>query len=280
MPRIFRLIICLLAAGLTACATVPSTQQRLDIANALASRAAWAEENINGGAFTLATWHAVPLKHSARLTVYIEGDGLAWLSPSTVSDDPTPLNPLALKLALSQPSGNAVYMARPCQYVPDSLSACPSRYWTQSRFAEEVIQASDHVLSQLKARAGATRLTIVGYSGGGAVAALLAARRNDVDKLITVAGNLDHQLWTDAKGLTPLSSSLNPATYSVQLSHVQQWHFVGSDDQVIPPAIAQQFAQRFPLAQRPRVIVLEGKDHHCCWEQDWPELWHKFAFDQ
>lgn len=280
MPHLFCLIICVLAAGITACNTVPSTQQRLDIANTLASRAAWTEENVNGGTFTLATWHAVPVMHSAQLTVYIEGDGLAWLSPSTVSDDPTPLNPLALKLALAQPNGNAVYMARPCQYVPGSSPACASRYWTQSRFSEEVIQASDHVLSQLKARAGAKTLTLVGYSGGGAVAALLAARRNDVDKLITVAGNLDHQHWTESKGLTPLATSLNPATFSTQLLHVQQWHFVGSDDQVIPPAIAQQFAQRFPLAQRPRVIVLQGKNHHCCWEQDWPELWQQFAVEQ
>lgn len=33
------------------------------------------------------------------LRVYIEGDGLAWISKTEQSLDPTPLNPLALRLA-------------------------------------------------------------------------------------------------------------------------------------------------------------------------------------
>jgi len=39
----------------------------------------------------------------------------AWLAVPRPSQDPTPVDPLALRLALVQPTGNAAYLARPCQ---------------------------------------------------------------------------------------------------------------------------------------------------------------------
>ena len=54
-----------------------------------------------------------------RLHVYLEGDGQAFVSQGGyASSDPTPRNPLALRLAIQDNSANAVvYLARPCQYV-------------------------------------------------------------------------------------------------------------------------------------------------------------------
>jgi hypothetical protein len=49
------------------------------------------------------------------LTVYIEGDGFAWLSRSQASYDPSPLNPVGLELALRHPLGESAYLARTCQ---------------------------------------------------------------------------------------------------------------------------------------------------------------------
>jgi hypothetical protein len=43
------------------------------------------------------------------------------------------------------------------------------------------------------------------------VASLVAARRHDVVRLVTVAGNLDHLAWTTLHGVSPLTGSLNPA---------------------------------------------------------------------
>jgi pimeloyl-ACP methyl ester carboxylesterase len=63
----------------------------------------------------------------------------------------------------------------------------------------------------LKQRSGSTRLTLVGYSGGGTIAVLLAARRSDVAEVITVAANLDVGYWTQRDGLSPLTGSLDPA---------------------------------------------------------------------
>jgi hypothetical protein len=66
-----------------------------------------------------------------------------------------------------------------------------------------VISASNQAVDALKQRYGAQEIVLVGYSGGGAVAALVAARRTDVVRLVTVAGNLDHLAWTHLHSVPP-----------------------------------------------------------------------------
>jgi dienelactone hydrolase len=207
----------------------------------------------------------------AHLTVYIEGDGLAWINGQQPSSDPTPNNPLALRLALAHPKGNAAYLGRPCQYVGAGSAGCAEAYWTHQRFAPEVIEASSLALDGLKQQFGATKITLVGYSGGAAVALLLAARRSDISQVITVAGNLDHHAWTQRMKIEALTGSLNPADAIAQLPHIPQTHFAGDVDKTIPQSLTIDFAQRFPLANRPLVIVTPGYGHQCCWADDWPQ---------
>ncbi|MSO80412.1 MAG: hypothetical protein EXQ97_01950, partial [Alphaproteobacteria bacterium] len=79
---------------------------------------------------------------AAPLVVYIEGDGLAWLSHFEPSMDPTPIHPIGLQLAATDPSPDLLYLARPCQYTPLDLDLrCNTDYWTDKRFAEEGIVA-------------------------------------------------------------------------------------------------------------------------------------------
>jgi dienelactone hydrolase len=209
---------------------------------------------------------------ASRLTIYIEGDGLAWTTPTLASSDPTPRDPLGLRLALAHPGGAAAYLARPCQYVDAEAIHCSRRYWTNARFASEVVTASDRAIDILKARFKATHLTLVGYSGGGAVATLLAALRRDVDILVTVAGNLDHQAWTDYQRISPLDGSLNPADKIAGLRGIKQWHFVGGKDDNLPPELAKGFARRFPPSERPVVMIEPEFDHRCCWAENWSRL--------
>jgi len=264
----------LLIAGLfAACSTLPSPAERRTHADTLAAVRGWQGEVIPAGRFNLISYAPQYLVQASRLTVYIEGDGFAWLNNSTPSTDPTPRDPLGLRLALAQPAGNVAYLGRPCQYGHINPAECPQRYWTQARLAPEVIAATDKAIDVLVARFGATRLTLVGYSGGGAVAALLAARRNDVDRLITVASNLDHRAWTTHHGVQPLSGSLNPADEVDKLRRVDQWHLVGSEDRVVPPWLASSFAERFSPTQRIVVEVKSGFDHQCCWAEQWPSIW-------
>ncbi|MEZ4694464.1 MAG: hypothetical protein R2837_10880 [Aliarcobacter sp.] len=52
---------------------------------------------------------------------------------------------------------------------------------------------------------------------------LLSAYRNDIDSLITVAGNLDIEKWTTMYNLSKLDGSLNPADFSKKLENIKQF---------------------------------------------------------
>ena len=258
---------------LSACTDL-SPQLRWQHAEQLASQAGGDKLRIPAGAFVLTADVPVLVKPAEILTIYIEGDGLAFISRSEVSMDPTPMHPLALELALRQPQGVAVYLARPCQYVaPADSGGCRKSYWTDRRFANEVIVAGNLAVESLKARYRAKKIVLIGYSGGGAVAALLAARRDDVAELITVAGNLDPAVFTMLHHDTPLAHSLNPADEWQKLQFVPQKHLLGERDEVIGAEVSSSYTARFPASRRPELIVIPGFTHVCCWVEKWPELW-------
>ena len=123
------------------------------------------------------------------IKIYIEGDGLSWISRNIVSSNPTPTNPIALKLMLLDNSSCKVYLARPCQYI--NSNSCEEKYWTSHRFNLKVIESYQEVLNNLKKEYSNTKFDLVGYSGGGAIVTLLASFRDDINSITTVAGNLD-----------------------------------------------------------------------------------------
>jgi pimeloyl-ACP methyl ester carboxylesterase len=254
-----------------------SLRDRQALGPELAAAAGWRWQSLAAGPFDL----AVALRPSTggdTLTVYIEGDGLAYLSPTERAMDPTPTDPLALRLALAHPgNGPVAYLARPCQYrAVASGRNCRSDYWTVARYAPEVVDSAGIALDQLKARLGsATRLILVGYSGGGAMAALLAERRNDVVGLVTVAANLDLEQWVHANGLTPLRGSLDPAADAGRLATLPQIHFVGAQDRMVDGRVASAFLSHQAAGARASIVEIEGQDHACCWATAWPALSHR-----
>lgn len=258
-------------AGLGGCATA-SPEARRQSALALAAPSGWQASSLAAGDFRLLALHPAP-QQTPELAVFIEGDGLAWLDPRTPSADPTPVEPIALRLALAERHRPSAYLARPCQFdAPLASGNCRVAHWTQARFSPEIIAAMDQGLSQLKAMFGAQRLVLVGYSGGGAVAALLAARRKDVSLLVTVAAVLDHEAWTRAQGLSPLQGSLNPADEWAALRGLRQIHFVGQQDRVAGRAAVQPFVDRFAAPGKPVIVEVPGFSHSCCWAERWGEL--------
>lgn len=202
--------------------------------------------------------------------LYIEGDGLAWITPSTVSADPTPLNPVALKLAVKDPAACRIYLARPCQYLADT--ACSDKYWTSHRFSTEVIESYLEVCNTIKTRYDVASFIMFGYSGGGAIAALLAAQRDDITRLVTVAGNLDTDFWTQQHAATPLGGSLNPAQFSRQLANVDQIHLVGDKDNITGPSVVSSYLRHFSDTDRVHVWVYHGFGHGDYWEKEWPTI--------
>lgn len=264
---------------LAACAVLPTPAERRSHADLLAAARDWRAQVIATDSFDLVAYAPAHIKPGDMLTVYIEGDGFAWLSSSTPSADPAPRDPLALRMALAQPHGNAAYLARPCQYVDAAAIGCKVKYWTSHRFAPEVVAACDQAVEQLKQQFGAGTIELVGYSGGGAIATLIAARRQDVVRLVTVAGNLDHQAWTRLHHDASLTGSLNPASHWPTLVNVPQVHFFGGNDRNVPVEVAKSFQARFPKSQQPRLQLVDGFDHTCCWVEKWPELYRRAQLD-
>jgi hypothetical protein len=230
----------------------------------------WARVETVAEGFSFVGFTAGRAPATDHLVIYLEGDGRAWSAAGGISPDPTPVIPLALDLALNDPWPDLAYLARPCQFVRP-LHGCHPRYWSTARFAPEVIAAYEEAIAALKAARGARRLTLVGYSGGGAVAALIAARRNDVDSLITIAAPLDHVAWTAWHGLTPLSLSLNPADMARALGRICQLHLVGGADRNVPPLTTIRFTAELDPAHA-RLVELPGFDHDCCWLGSWRTL--------
>lgn len=204
------------------------------------------------------------------LTVYIESDGAPWRVPDEPPFDPTPHKAMVLQMAASDPGDAVAYLGRPCQYLsPKALAQCDPALWMLGRFSEDAVAATNAALSAIKKRVQASSINLVGYSGGGAIAALVAARRDDINCLVTVAAPLDTDAWTAAIGVSRLSYSLNPADHAGKLRPLSQTHFRGRKDTLVPPATSRRFLTQVPGA---RVIDKEGYDHQCCWKEDWKEL--------
>lgn len=258
------------ALMLAACAAgALDPEERLRRAEEIAAGSHLTRGTFETGTFLL-TGFVKPGKGDV-LSVYIEGDGFAWVTRHRPSRDPTPIDPVALRLAVAD-GGNVAYIARPCQYSRVVSPGCDARYWTSERFAPAVIDALNVALNQVKLQSGANALVLVGYSGGGAVAALLAAQRSDVVHLITVAGNLDHAVWSRLHGLSPLEGSLNPPDFWPGLEGIPQTHFVGALDQTVPITVYRAYRSRFREEADIQVRIVDAADHRCCWAREWPHL--------
>lgn len=240
-------------------------------ANEIAARSGMLRENLQTEPFLLATWsRIVPPVNSLR--VYIEGDGFAWKSRTQASDDPTPRNPTGLMLAAADVNENVLYLARPCQFIgPPLPPSCSVSRWTNERFSPAVIDAMDNALSQVVTRYPGVKLELVGYSGGGNIAALLAARRTDVRSLRTVAGNLDVAYVNALHHVTAMPDAVSAIDSASALHTLPQIHFSGDADKTVPPTVARRF-QRAVGGHCTQVDVVSGMAHGSDWAAIWPQL--------
>ena len=270
-PRSFACF-CLLLLVLSACSSTEFLPRQRK-AKAIADTSGWSYQSIAAKQFDLIAATSPRGDGTGQLTIYVEGDGLAFLGPRTISSDPTPDDPTALRLALGHPGGRAAYLARPCQYqMAGGGRNCHPSYWTSHRYAPEVIESMGLAVDVLKERAGAQRLVLVGYSGGGAIAVLLAARRSDVAGIVTIAANLDLRYWTSTDKLAPLSGSQDPADAAHDVETIPQVHFVGHADDVVAPGVVRSYISHMVDSSKVRVIEVPGFGHVCCWAGKWPDL--------
>lgn len=268
--KIFFLIQCFYLYGCVTTTSIPSPHTRAKCISQLAKSVSWKEHTIHTDPFILKAYGKPIQSKNEILTIYIEGDGLAWIADDMLSDNPTPIDPIGLKMAVrDQKNSSIAYLARPCQGVFNQDNVCKSDYWGNLRFSPIVIRSMNQGVDYLKKYYQAKKIIFIGYSGGGTVAALLTAKRKDVVKLITVAAVLDIHEWVNQKSLTPLYGSLDPATFSQDLISTPQTHWIGGKDKIVPKEVAFAFADHFPLRNKPRIIVIPNFDHVCCWSTDW-----------
>ena len=169
--------------------------------------------------------------------IYIEGDGQPWQSRTSVAYDPTTEVPLMIRL-MQQDAAPRSYLGRPCYQGMVDEAACRPWVWTHGRYSELVVASMQSALNKLIERHAISELALIGHSGGGALAMLLAERIPQTIRVVTLAGNLDIKAWTRKQGYSELTGSLNPAERPALPDVIEQFHFRGAEDRNLPSTLA------------------------------------------
>jgi hypothetical protein len=257
-------------AGITALAGCQTTADRID---RRAAEYGFNRTQVSGRGFD----HVVYLSSRAERTtnlyfVFIDGDGRpVSVKAQAPNEDPTTRHPLALDL-LEATAAPGAYVARPCYEL--MTAACEPSLWTSDRYSETVVASMVAVIESLQQqRPAGGSLVLVGYSGGGVLAVLVAERLQHVAAVITLSANLDVAAWADIDGYTPLAHSLNPAN-SERTHPWKELHLQGLEDTVVPPGTTERYFTRYPLAER---RAFPNFDHSCCWLSAWPDIAAQFT---
>ena len=266
-----RIILFFLPVFLCGCAVISPLVTRDAPADNLAQNNGFKKEFIKTSRFQLTSYYRFTAPGDP-VTIYIEGDGLAWLSRTRLSDDPTPRSPLILELATIDPSTNVAYLARPGQYTQSGIPDCSPEYWSTKRFSEEVVASMNEAVSEILNKAGAKKIDLIGYSGGAAIAVLIAARRDDVKSLRTIAGNLNPPELNRYHGVSQSGFSLNPFGSAKKIKNIPQRHFVGSKDKIVPLSIIEYFVTEEGDKDFERITVVKGAAHKDGWREHWKKL--------
>lgn len=253
-----------------------SNVMRHETARRLASPSWMVERQIPAGQFSLTAYERMHERYESA-NIYIEGEGLYFPREQRLSDDdPTPLNPVALHLASRDKAENVVYLARPCQYIGGGFNQgarCDASHTIgDKRFSPSVIASYNAALDEIKRRYDIEGYHLVGFSGGGGLAAILAAERDDILSLRTVAGNLDHRVFSNHHERPPLTGSQNPRDAASSLTDLPQYHFIGGQDEVVPPAVLHSYLQALGPSSCVQYQLIQEAEHTEGWVDKWPEL--------
>ncbi len=256
-------LLCCVSFVLASCQTYVAGRHRS--AERVAEKYHMSKRLVKGGKFWLLTYQKIQ-NPGAPYAIYIEGDGLAFRTKYEISDDPTPLRPMLLTLAGMDTRTNVVYIARPCQYVMEIDSAvCKESYWSDKRMSDEVVSAMNDAIVNITHKAP---VDLVGFSGGGGIALLVAAKNPQIKSVLTIAGNLDHVAFNQYHHARPMLGSLNPIDYATKIRNIPQLHFSGGKDKVIPAFIGDKFVK----ASNSKCVhheVIPDVEHQYGWDRYW-----------
>lgn len=261
-----RWLVCCIVAGWLASACGGSRVR----ADAIAAAAQFDRATVQGTQFAHLIYSAAAGDSSAPLWVYIEGDGVPWIDQTIPSRDPTPRALVALAMMTRGP-GPAVYLGRPCYFGTAERSPCEPVWWTHRRFGPEVVSSMVSALDRIVDQKSWNHrpINLVGFSGGGTLATLMAARTKNVCALITVASPLDIDEWAASHDYSPLAGSGNPAVLPALRGGIRQLHLRGGRDKLVSQDNGIEFRRRNPAA---RFRVVANVDHGYAWVDVWDEL--------
>lgn len=265
----FWILFCTAIFFITSCISKP--EDLSFNAQKIAFDAFFKEQKISTKYFTILTYNK--LKQNSKIAnIYIEGDGNAFDSNGLVTLNPTPKNPLALKLAIQDSSDNLIYLGRPCQFTKNDKLCQNNQYWSNLRFAPEVIFAMNESIDKIKQQNKLEKFNLIGFSGGGGLAILIAARRNDISSIRTVAGNLDIKTHSSIHHVPDLIGSLNPIDFAGSTSHIPQIHFVGENDNIVPKIISVNFINKVANNSCVQINIVKNATHNKIWVDIWSKL--------
>ncbi len=211
---------------------------------------------------------ATGLEAFEELHIYLDGDGTPWTTDDRKTEDPTSRSALILELMAKDPSA-ALLIGRPCYYGLNSSAFCRDSLWTSQRYSATVVDSMLAAIRQWLSTKKIQKLVLIGYSGGGTLAALLASQLENVSAMMTVAANLDVEAWCQYHGYKGLSASLNPAKDARIPVSVRQIHLAGLQDDNVPAGIIEAFSRS---QANSHYVALPEYDHVCCWLDSWPTI--------
>lgn len=209
-------------------------------------------------------YHPAIDKSTKRLHVYLEGDGTPWEHGLVPAAEPTTRATVILPLMAMDPAPS-LYLGRPCYNGHAADAGCSAYLWTDARYGEQVIATMTRALRDFGVDQGYPELILIGHSGGGALALLIAERLPQTVAVVTLAGNYDIDLWANHHGYPHLHASLNPAAQPA--SGIREWHLLGQRDQQIPPQLFWDALQQRPNST-PLIVDV---DHIQGWQTIWSE---------
>jgi hypothetical protein len=201
----------------------------------------------------------------SHLRIYVDGDGSPWIYGSRISVDPTPSNPLLLKL-MHDAEHPAAYLGRPCYFGSATSPGCSSRWWTFDRYSAPVVDSMCAAANAVAKARAADTVQLIGYSGGGAIVAAMIGCTDRLVSVVTVAANLDPARWASHHHYTPLNDVSLPATGP---PGIPETHWQCRADTNVPPSVTDTYFAARPQARR---IIVDECSHLTGWEEYWPGI--------
>jgi len=205
------------------------------------------------------------INNSKSVIIYIEGDGLSWIDRFTPSSDPTPMDPIAFKLAKLDQNPNVIYLGRPCQYIKNNQ--CRREIWTKLQYSKLVMVQYEEILKEVLKNHSEAHL--IGYSGGSVVAMYLASIEGlNIKSVRTIVGNIDPNKFTNLLNLSSYQTSINLDQIDDKIKSIPQIHYYGDKDQVIPKEIHLNYQNKY--INNSCIKTAEVKASHI---QGWEVFW-------